>query len=238
MKRWHLVVIILLLLAAVVWADRRRSAAVAQADVALVAADSLARLADSAKGVADSLTRLSVIRDQEYTADTVSMRGRIAYYRALAARAGRVDTVAGVPDTVEVTIPQIIAAADSALGACEAVVTSCEARVALERERVTVEQGRVKIERERGDSAVSAAEGYRRAMRGPFLRPAVQGLVSPDLDWLVAAQVTLGRGSLKALLRGEVANGSETCGFSQDVDAYTCSTPVEATLYGGVEWRP
>ena len=235
-RSWVPWVLLVLLLAAVLWADQSRRAAVARAETAMRSVDSLTLLANRETIRADSLTRLSVLRDSAYGVDTVSWRGRVAYWRSLAGRAGRVDTVAGVPDTVQIPVRELIAAADSALGACEAVVTSCEARVALERERVATEQGRVKIERERGDSAVSAAEQYRKAAKGPFLRPAVEGTLTPDLAWQVAGEVTLGRGRFKVLARVDVNEGAETCSFVPNTETYACSTPTEATARFGVRW--
>lgn len=221
-RQWLPWLLLLLMAAAVLWADHRRQQAVEKAEAAT-------DQAQQARHSVDSLLQLEAALRERYAGDTAAFQEVLVRWKRLAARARGVDTLPGGVDTVEVPVEVVIAVADSTIRACEAVVSTCEQRVA--------------VATERGDSAVSearhweeAAAQWKKASRGPFLRPAVEGTLTPGLDWQAAGEVTLGRGRLKVLARVDVGEGQETCAFVANTEAYTCSTPTEATARFGVRW--
>lgn len=211
-RSWLPWIILLLLLAAVLWADAARRGAVVRAEAATDSAQAL-------RVVVDSLKALERRQDTIYA-------GRVDTLRQWRTRWDSV-LVPGATDTV--TIERVVQVADSTIRACEAVVATCEERVATARER--------------GDSAErmaahwqEAAAQWKKAARGPFVRPAVEGTVTAGLDWQAAGEVTVGRGRFKVLARLDVGQGAETCAFSPNTEAYTCSTPTEATARFGLRW--
>lgn len=226
-NRW-VWLLVLLLLALAVWAlaERRGSSrAEAQARAAQTVADRLVQQRDSQTAVAEALA-------QRYDADTTAWRQLLARWQRMVRTArGTVDTawMPGTVDTVPVPVGALLAVADSTIRACEATVTTCEQRVAIEAQRTATE-------RERGDSLQSAATNWKRVARGPFIGLAVEGTLTTDFQPQAAGEVTLGRGKLRVLGRVEVGEGAETCSFAPTVEAYTCSTPVEATVRFGARW--
>lgn len=166
-----------------------------------------------AEAAVDSLDQLAAELRKQYRVDTVT----------LTRWKTRWDSIVGPGRTDTLTIERVILVADSTIRACEAVVKTCEMRVA--------------VERERGDSAVSEAKQWKRLARGPFIRPALELSVA-TADWLpqAAAEVTLGRGHLKALGRFEAGQGPETCGYEPQTEAYVCSREVATTARLGLRW--
>lgn len=215
MKARTLVILILLLLVAVLWGvveARGRSEAQATADSLTTVAHQKDRAVDSLTALAESLAGV-------YRIDTL----RLTRWRV------RWDSirVPGATDTIPVEI--IVQAADSVILACTAALQTCEQRVA--------------VATARGDSAQAAARAYaaaaaqwKKIARGPLIRLALEGTVTPALDWQAAGDVTFGRGRLKALARFDVGPGAETCDFQPNTEAYTCTTPTDATVRFGVRW--
>ena len=211
-RSWVPWVLLALLLAAVLWADAARRGAVVKAEAQTDSAQAL-------RGVVDSLRALERRQDTVYA-------GRVDTLRQWRTRWDSV-LVPGATDTV--TVERVVQLADSTIRACEAVVATCEERVATARER--------------GDSAERMAEHWQEAAaqwkksaRGPFIRPAVEGTLTPALAWQAAGEVTVGRGRFKVLGRLEVGNGAETCAFTGQSEVYQCSTPTEAVARFGVRW--
>lgn len=211
-RSWVPWLILLLILAAALWADRGRRQAVARAEAQTDSAQAAHHSVDSLLQIEDSLRSV-------YKVDTL----RLTRWRT------RWDSimVPGATDTIPVEIVREVA--DSTIRACTQALGTCEQRVATATER--------------GDSAVREAEHWqeaaaqwKKAARGPFIRPAVEGTVTPELDWQAAGEVTVGRGRFKVLARLDVGQGAETCAFSPNTEAYSCSTPTEATARFGVRW--
>lgn len=206
--------LLFLLLAAVLWATERHGRTVAEqrADSLTAVAQQRGRAVDSLEVVAESLAGV-------YQIDTL----RLTRWRV------RWDSirVPGATDTIPVEV--VVRVADSTILACTAALQTCEERVA--------------VATARGDSAKAASADWERAAgqwkriaRGPWLALAVEGTVTPDLVPQAAGELTVGRGHLKVLGRVEVGEGAETCAFVPNTEAYTCSTPVEATVRLGARW--
>lgn len=221
MIKW---IIVIILLVVALWAGDTYGRSIMNAKV-----DEAKAEAEQAHAAVDSIKLIEATLMERYASDTSTFHDILTRWKRIAAHASRIDTLPDAVDTIEVPIEVIVAVADSTIQACTTALQTCEQRVA--------------IATERADSSASEASSYKEAVvrlekliKGPLIRPSIEFTTTTKWSPQAAFDLTLGRGHLKALGRVDVSEGAETCDFQPNVEAYSCSTPIEATVRLGARY--
>jgi len=243
MKKWLLVFLLLL---AAFWAGGQYASGKATAH-AKALADTAAALRDTA-----AVQKLALL-DMQEVVDSLDFRadslGAVAAFwkRRSGSTKAKWDTVWIGNNMDTIPLAEIRRLGNEAIAACQRDTASCEERLALAKETTDrvrhladSTQALADTWEKVADAHQKEAQEWRRVARGSLIQVSADGLLNPfggTMDWQAAADATIGKGRLKALVRFQAGNGSESCAFESNVDAYTCSTPTETKLWLGGRFK-